>query len=118
MITPLLSVMTAFNFVSQEESHKSLSFRVGSDKSPIVFDANKTFKKSKAKNLHMKCTHCRGQCHLVEKCFKLVGYPEKHDVSKQKFNKFANNAEGVECVESEHNKTTVNSNVLTPYVIE
>lgn len=66
MTVPLPSVMIAFNLVSQEESHKSLSSRAVTDKSPVVFVANKFFKKSKAKNLNLKCTHCSRQGHLLK----------------------------------------------------
>lgn len=60
MISPLPSVITAFNLVSQEESHRSLSSKHVSDKSSAVFVANKTFKKFKAKNLNLKCSHYGG----------------------------------------------------------
>lgn len=74
MIVPLPSVMTAFNLVSQEESHKSISSRPSVEKSTAVFTANKTFKRYKTKNLNLKYTHCGGQGHLVERCFKLIGF--------------------------------------------
>lgn len=54
MTTPLPSVMTTFNLVLQEEYHKY--FRVGYDKSSAVSATNKFFKKSKAKNINLKCT--------------------------------------------------------------
>lgn len=57
MNVPLPTVISAFNLVSQKESHKSLSSRTGFDKPPIVFATNKTFKKFKAKNSNPKCTH-------------------------------------------------------------
>lgn len=55
---------------------------------------------------------------MIERCFKLIGYPEKRDVSKLKSNRFANNAERVDQKHSEHVNSSVNSTVLTPEVIE
>lgn len=66
MRSPLSFIDTAFNLVSQKESHRSLLS--GSDKSLSVFTTKKQFK-SKAKNLNLKCSHCGGQLHLVERCF-------------------------------------------------
>lgn len=63
MTSPLLTVMIAFNLVSQEEFRKSLNSRVDNEKSEksfAIFSANKSFKKSKAKNLNVKCSHCGG----------------------------------------------------------
>lgn len=45
MTFPLPTVMVAFNLVSQEESHKFLSSRSSTEKSPVVFAVNKSFKK-------------------------------------------------------------------------
>lgn len=119
LMTSLLpSVMVTFNLVSQEESHKSLSSRIDIEKPSAIFSANKSFKKSKAKNLNLKCTHCGGQEHLVERCFKLIGYPEKRDFSKLKLNKFVNNVEGIECNDSEQDKTFSNTTARTPNVIK
>ena len=62
MTTPLPSVMVAFNLVSQEESHKSLSSRSSTEKtekSPVVFAVNKSFKKSKAKNMNLNDVRMR-----------------------------------------------------------
>lgn len=46
MTSPLPSIMIAFNLVSQEESHKSISSRVSSEKSEksaAVFAVNEVF---------------------------------------------------------------------------
>lgn len=122
LMTSLLpSVMTAFNIVSQEESYKSLSSRIGSekvDKPSAVFAVNKTFKKSKAKNLNLKCNHYGGQGHLVERCFKLIGYPEKRDNSKFKTNRFVNNVEGIDQNKYENIQSVQSKTVLTLAVVE
>lgn len=81
----LPSINTAFNLISQEESHRSLS--AGCDKSVSAFVAKKQFK-SKAKNLNLKCSHCGGQGHLVERCFQLIGFPNKGASGKYTFVKF------------------------------
>lgn len=62
MTSPLPSVILAYNIVSQEKSHKSLSS--ASNETVVAFVAKKPFK-SKAKNLNLKCSHCGGLCHLV-----------------------------------------------------
>lgn len=80
-----------------------------------MFGTNKSFKKSKAKNLNLKCTHYGGQGHLVKRCFELICYPEKRNFAKQKSNKFVNNAKGVQ---TKFDKIVGNSTGLTPEVIE
>lgn len=52
------------------------------------------------------------------RCFKLIGYLDKRNFSKNKQKKFVNSAETVDSVESDDVKTGIDSCVLTPDVID
>ncbi|GKF17729.1 hypothetical protein Tco_0062647, partial [Tanacetum coccineum] len=65
---PLPSVKAAFAFVSEEESHKNITFVRASKSTAIVFAAKIFDKKS----------------HTVDRCFELVGYPTSY--VKRNFN--------------------------------
>lgn len=82
MGSPLPSVNTVFNLISQEESHRSLAS--GNDKFVYAFTAKKQFK-SNAENLNLKCSHCGSKRHLVDRCFHVISFPNKGTGGKNIF---------------------------------
>lgn len=76
--------MHAYNIVFQEESHRSLMITF--DKCVTAFIAKKPFK-SKTKNQNLKCSHCGGSGHLIERCYQLIGFLNRGSGGKTSFNK-------------------------------
>ncbi|GKD41946.1 ribonuclease H-like domain-containing protein, partial [Tanacetum coccineum] len=76
-------VKTAFSVIYKEESHRGSSSFSGNKAQTSVFAPkvhnNNNFKKnSSAKNPNLVCTNpnCGLTGHTIEKCYKIVGYPE------------------------------------------
>ncbi|GKE94837.1 hypothetical protein Tco_1579692, partial [Tanacetum coccineum] len=90
---PIHDVKTTFSIISREESHRGSSSSSSGNKSKAFVFAekvhnNNNFKKnSRAKNPNLSCTNpiCGLTGHAIEKCYKIVGYPEHIK------NKWANN---------------------------
>ena len=81
MYDPFPSMSKVYSLVLHEESHKNIGH--GSSASS-QFDAmtiytnskgNFNWKKGNAKKDKPFCTHCNMQGHIIEKCYKLHGYP-------------------------------------------
>ncbi|XP_051150299.1 uncharacterized protein LOC127264798 [Andrographis paniculata] len=75
-MSPPPSVKEAFNIVSQEESHKKICGDTILSKNTGPFIAKRSIK-SNAKNPNLKCSHCGRTGHLIERCYQLIGYPDK-----------------------------------------
>ncbi|GKA07501.1 hypothetical protein Tco_0686725, partial [Tanacetum coccineum] len=96
---PIHDVKTAFSIISREESHRGSSSSSSGNKSQAsVFAAkvhnNNNFKKnSRAKNPNLTCTNpsCGLTGHTIEKCYKIVGYPEQ--IKKKWANNGNNNSQ-------------------------
>ncbi|GJZ72463.1 hypothetical protein Tco_0636314 [Tanacetum coccineum] len=90
---PLPLVKDAFAIVSGEESHRNITFSRATKPTASVFAA-KTFDKkrfnnnnnsrgsssssntnNKGPNPNIKCTNCNKIRHIVDRCFKILGYP-------------------------------------------
>ena len=81
MYDPFPSMSKVYSLVLHEESHKNIGH--GSSASS-QFDAmaiytnskgNSNWNKGNAKKDKPFCTHCNLQGHIIEKCYKLHGYP-------------------------------------------
>ncbi|XP_051128935.1 uncharacterized protein LOC127249912 isoform X2 [Andrographis paniculata] len=101
---PLPDVMDAFAMVSREESARVIDAGNTSDKTLSAVVSEKKFVKSRVKNPNLKCSHCGGSGHLVERCYKLIGYPEKRCFPKNE-----NAGESANIV-----RETSSSNVVEP----
>ena len=90
MMEPIPSIDKAFSLVIQEERQRSLGFNVNpSIKSTAVlaaknqgFNQSSSFLSNNGKNFKGNigkgrpvCSHCGKVGHIMEKCYKLVGYP-------------------------------------------
>ncbi|GJT90950.1 hypothetical protein Tco_1079795 [Tanacetum coccineum] len=79
----ILDVKTGFSVISREESHRGSSSSSGNKAHAFVFavkvhNTNKFKKNSSSKNPILVCTNpnCGLTGHTIEKCYKIVGYPE------------------------------------------
>ncbi|XP_076929730.1 uncharacterized protein LOC143594266 [Bidens hawaiensis] len=73
------AVKAVFSIISDEESHKNTS-GLGFSKSQATAFVAKTFetKKKTSKTIGLKCSHCNLTVHTIERCYKLVGYPDNY----------------------------------------
>ncbi|GJY03014.1 hypothetical protein Tco_0361166 [Tanacetum coccineum] len=114
---PIPDVKTAFSIISREESHRGSSSSSSGNKAQAsvfvakVHNNNNNFKKNlSTKNPNLRCTNpnCGLTSHTIEKCYKIIGYPE-HIKKKWANNGNNNNQRSV----SSNNSSTNTAEVPT-----
>ncbi|CAJ2664176.1 unnamed protein product [Trifolium pratense] len=86
--TPLPSVQAVYAIVCAEANRQEAM--LGSESSEGSALAVKKYPKKGVR----KCTHCNGDNHFIEGCFKLHGYPDWHPKGKSTSNNKAENIKG------------------------
>ena len=101
MSSPLPSVSQIYNLLLQEENHRDIqsSGHFMADASSLNANASRnpsmSFKNNRPKS-SLTCSYCKKSGHLVEKCYRLHGFPSDFKFTKTK--KFAANASTSESV--------------------
>ncbi|KAI3508512.1 hypothetical protein L1887_23520 [Cichorium endivia] len=117
LMEPLPNVRTAFSIISREESFQkngslsNNSVKVQSSAFNSRFDDSKN-NKNISQFQNMQCKHCGIKGHTIERCYKLIGYPEDF---KQRFNSnFQNNSNSQNNLGKPFSNNNVNTSNVEP----
>ena len=77
LMDPISSLSKVFSLLVQDEKQRKLGKNPTTEASALGIKNNGSFVKgfNKGKSSRPQCTHCRGLGHVVDKCYKLQGYP-------------------------------------------
>ncbi|KAG5543252.1 hypothetical protein RHGRI_016105 [Rhododendron griersonianum] len=78
---PLPNLQTAYAIVCAEANRQDAMLNITPSDGGVVMSVRKSVSRDSKKGVR-KCTHCNGDNHFIETCFKLHGYPEWHPKGK------------------------------------
>ncbi|KAG5549548.1 hypothetical protein RHGRI_014766 [Rhododendron griersonianum] len=74
---PLPNLQAAYAIVCAEANRQDAMLNITPSDGGVVMSVRKSVSHDSKKGVR-KCTHCNGDNHFIETCFKLHGYPEWH----------------------------------------
>jgi len=100
LMDPIPSLTKVFSHLVQDEKQKKINAgkKLQVDSAALTTKNNPTKRSTKGKSGRPQCTHCGNLGHVVDKCYKLHGYPPSYKFKSkgQQASSFANNAVVVE----------------------
>ena len=94
LMDPIPSMGKVFSLLIQDEKQRKVGKKNAIEASALAVKANGSVKPfNKAKTGRPQCTHCGGLDHVVDKCYKLHGYPPGYKFKNEgsQATSFANN---------------------------